>query len=1224
MPRLPRLLPTTDGVRVAAPGRRTHVAVDAAETPAVHLAVDDLLADVARVADVATTRTAAVAGAQVVVGTLGTSALVDDAADLLDLDPLRTADGAPRWEAYTLQVADGRLWVVGADRRGTVYGVYALCEAMGVSPWHWWADVPVRRRPHVTVPHDLHVADHPSVRYRGIFLNDEEQLEAWARRHTDDGTIGPATYARVCELLLRLGGNYLWPAMHVNAFNADPENGRLAHERGVVVGTSHCDMLLRSNQHEWEPWAAAHGGDLVYDWSVPGRNREMLREYWRGSVRQNAGYEVTWTLGMRGIHDSGFETAHVDADTRLSEPEKHRARLRLLQDVVAAQRDVLAEVLGPERATDAPQVFVPYKEVLPLYDDGLDLPDDVTLLWSDDSFGHVRRFPTPAERDRRGGHGLYFHHSYWSPPPRSYLFLSSMPLPHVRRELRRSWDAGIREVWVDNVGALKPLEQDVEHFLRYAWDVGHEAAGEDRPTADPRAWTAAWVDRDVSGGHGERVAALLEEWAQVTDVRKVEHLSSRAFDQTAWGDEAARRVAALHRLAAQVADVHAALPPDERDAFVQLVAFKVWASALVAAQFAHADRSLLAHDQGRWRAADHHLALSRAFDAHKRALLHFYDRVMAGGRWRDLVTPERFPPPTTAMFPAARPALRVGAPELVVVAWGDPGPVDAPRLTFSPHGPAVRWLDVGNAGSGTLDVEVTVDAGWVRTDWTGGPLDVERRVAVRVDDATAHTGRSATVTVRTPHDGRRVDVVVEVLDVPAPPAGWDGWLEADGALSLPAAQADERHDGATTRWQDVPGLGRGGGALVEVRRTGGPHGATTTAPADTPADGVADPAALVFHVHLVTPGAHEVELHRLPTLDSTGRVRVAVQADDRPPVVLESPTTDEHRGTWETAVVEHVERLRTTLPWLDAGPHVLRVLAVDPGVGLHRVVVHTVPAVGARGRTALGPPTSARTDRPASAAPDPDPLATAEAELARLDAFARDVLRTDPADVPLHPVVYVGRQMWAGPTTFTPNETVEQDALGPSRYAAAPDGGHDRLAALPSGPVVERDGMLAVDVARALRGTADAWTTPSLDAPRTGWVHTQAETAGGTGLALHVDAPKREWTDPHEAPGVHVRVRTDGGRFAVWALVKYDHDRDDACWLALDGTPQPASEQLSGGDLFTFGTTQVWVWALLADLDVPPGDHVLSVLARRAGLRVDRLWLTRDERRPPPDATWPA
>lgn len=376
-------------------------------------------------------------------------------------------------------------------------------------------------------------------------------------------------------------------------------------------------------------------------------------------------------------------------------------------------------------------------------------------------------------------------------------------------------------------------------------------------------------------------------------------------------------------------------------------------------------------------------------------------------------------------------------------------------------------------------------------------------------------------------------------------------------------------------------------------------------------------ARLGYRVHLRTPGAHLIELHRFPTLSSLGRIRVGVGVDDLPPVVVESPTTDEKRGGWWRAVLENVEKQYLRLPYLPAGEHVVWLYAVDEYVAYSRLVVYTTP----RRENALGPSTSARADAPREVAPDPAP---GDDDLDALDAVRRELYRIDPADLPLPRVVYADPGFWSTDTTFKRPPSTEQDRLGAPRLTVAPDGTKDWIAALGTGPAVESGGVLAVEAERALLGTIDGYRTPSLDLPEVTWTHTQAETDGGTGLALHVDAPGRRWDDPATAPGLHVRVQVStAGTYRVWALAKYDSRDDDSLVLALDGTPVPADRMLAGGDLYAFGTQQIWSWNHLTDLGVAAGTHTLSVLARKAGLRVDRLYLTVHDERPPADAHWP-
>lgn len=462
------------------------------------------------------------------IGTIGMCEDIDRIAGNL----LRDEKGVLIKEAYLLCVREGRLIIAGSDRRGTIYGIYEFCEKIGVSPWYFWADVPVKEKQEIRLPEDFLRTDHPSVEYRGIFINDEEELEAWVKKHMGEETIGVKTYEKVFELLLRLKANYIWPAMHVNSFNSKRENGALAERMGIVVGTSHCDMLMRSNNREWRPWIAKKGyQDAVYDYSVPGRNREILQEYWRESVEQNQDFEVCYTLGMRGIHDSGFETRGLE---NKSEEEKRQAKVELLETIIRDQRSILRDTLGH----DTMMTFIPYKEVLDLYDHGLEVPEDMTLVWANDNYGYIRRYPSEKEKKRSGGNGIYYHNSYWAPPSMSYVFLCSIPLAHTRNELQKAYNEGIRKLWVLNSGAMKPLEQEIEFFLRLAWEIGSENA----LTEDVDAYVADWIDRNFEVGIGKEVSALLNDFSQLTNVRKLENMDYDAFSQTAYGDEAVVRI----------------------------------------------------------------------------------------------------------------------------------------------------------------------------------------------------------------------------------------------------------------------------------------------------------------------------------------------------------------------------------------------------------------------------------------------------------------------------------------------------------------------------------------------------------------------------------------------------------------------------------------------------------------------------------------------------------
>lgn len=1188
------------GTLVAARGTALKIVFDRDESPtvqrAVHALADDLRTLVGAVPTAEAGSRAHSRTDGIIVGTIGVSVAVDAAiaAGALDVASLRDEVGALRWEGFVIAVVDGVLFLAGTDRRGTVYAVYEFARAVGVSPWQWWADIPVRHRDEVTLADDTHVVDWPAVRYRGVFINDEEELYHWARRHTADGTIGPQTYERLYELLLRLGANYLWPAMHIGAFNDDPENGRLAHEMGIVIGSSHCDILLRSNNHEFHPWSQAQPHPVRYDYSLTGSNREGLRDYWRGSVRQNRDYEVTWTVGIRGVHDSGFETAEIDADDSLDDDAKFRAKVALLEAAIHDQRGILSDALGVS-PDSPPQLFIPYKEVLPLYDAGLQIPEDITLVWANDNFGHIRRFPSDGERTRSGGHGLYYHSSYWSNFTTSYLATSSTPLTLMRSELTKAWEGGIRTLWVDNVGGLKPLEIETEFFLRSAWQAGREST-----TADVRSFVAGWVDAAFTGGIGERAADIYARYYQLNNQRKYEHLTPDVFPQVGFGDEAGRRLAALRGLFDETNALLMGLPEAERDAFFQVFAIKIHMSYLVNGEFVHADRSTLAHGQGKLAAADAHVATARMFGDWRRQLIHFYNTVMSGGRWNGMFTPDAFPPPVMPLHAPGTPAVRIAGSGLGVATWGATSP-KSPRLAFDPYGRDEKWLEI--FATGRPGVRYTVECSpWIEVSSNAGVVETESRVAVRLrDEATALAGRTGSIRVTSPDTGDTVDVTVTVGAAPRIDDGFQGWIEADGVVSIDPARPLAMRASADSSWHVVPDLGRYGNGALQAQ----PAAASPCRPRDA--------ATAVFPFHLTTPGSHVLELHRLPTLDSTGRIRVGVSIDGADDLVIESATTDEHRGGWAAGVQDNVERLRVVLPSLATGAHEIALHAMDPWFTVSKIVISTSASVP----TNLGPEFSAHTEYGAAFTADPDPMAL---DTPALSALLDDLYRNRRCDAGIADQLYLDRDFWTGDTTNRTALAVPQNRA--DQNPSPSEAGKDLIRGRGRGPAVEQAGVIAFEAEDALAMTDHAWR--SADAGGFfDWVQTQAETEARAGLAMQVQPRGLRWHDPADAPGMHFTIEaTTGGVYRVWLLLSFQDDRDDSCVVALDGAIQPIDDQFSRGSLCTYGSRQSWVWAHLSDLEIAPGTHTFSIHARESGLRIDRVYLTTGDELPPVDAEW--
>lgn len=1128
----------------------------------------------------------------IIIGTIGKNSEIDRMirSGKLKIDPILDDDGACRWEGFVIQETGGTLYIAGSDRRGTIYGVYELSRRMGVSPWYYFGDVPTRKRS-FQIPAGFYLADYPSVQYRGIFINDEEELEAWAKEHTADGTIGPELYEKIFELLLRLKANYIWPAMHVNYFNEDPRNGELADEMGIVVGTSHCDMLLRSNQNEWRPWLEKKGYfDLKYDYSIEGENRERIREYWREGLEQNQDFENTYTIGMRGIHDSGFVISKIYEKKELGEDGILQEKVKLMQQVFHDQREILWQVLGEKKAESAVQTFIPYKEVLDLYDAGLDVPDDVTLIWVNDNFGHMRRYPDAAERKRKGGHGLYFHNSYWAHPEMSYLFINSIPLAQTGNELEKSYRKGIRKLWVLNVGALKPLEMDIEYFLRYGWEAGKE----DVVTQNPEQFVQEWVDDNFSGGIGREAADLYGKYAQITNVRKVEHLVSDVFTQEGYGDEAGRRLVRLKDLYDRGNRLWTSLPDNEKDSFFQLFLMKIHASFWCNAEYYFADRSRLSYDRGLGKAADLYIGYSRIMMDGRRQMLHFYNNIMSHGKWSRILTPESFPPPGIPLYPAGKPALVIGEePRMSVVTWDGDQIGERGELVFNPYGIQKKWIEIGNLGSGALEYEIRGQKNsWVTVSSTEGTVETEKRIYITVVKQDGDEPEEIILELYGKNTGERKMLHIRRERLYKKPEDFNGFVEADGGVVMIASQFKRAE-----HVEIISGLGRMCGDAVMA----------------VPENGAS--AVLEYEFYLHSAGETLVEIQRYVTLNSRGRIRLKMQIDREPAVLLESSVTDEWRDGWKGSILDNGEKLSFVWNAQSGGRHSMTVTIPDEFVTLDRIDMYT----SRKKPNNLGLPGRLENGGYDMVYPKDGP----EIDIPELQGQAAVFYQIGSEELPLPEQVYAGKDFWKTDRLYAHNEAYPQTRRGKARSYTRTDGrGKDVPGQIAVDCLTEEQGKLYIEAECVLAETAAAWRNPDKEGASS-WVHLQSETAGRTGLAMQAEPEGVLYKDPQDAPGLNYKIQIqDAGRYHVWMLMYIADERSDSLVVAVDGDIQPHQEQYAVGGQFTYGISHIYYWNLISDIWLTPGEHIFSIFPVKTGFRVDRIYLTMGEELPPGDAGW--
>jgi hypothetical protein len=516
-----------------------------------------------------------------------------------------------RSEAFMLKVrANGQLWIVGSDLHGAAYGVMQLSRLIGVSPWEWWADATPLPQKEFRLKEGYTDTEAPSVAYRGIFINDEDWgLCPWSWKNYEPadvkGQIGPKTHQRIFELLLRLRANTFWPAMHECSvpFFFTEGNREMAQRYGIYIGTSHCEPMMRNTNGEWRR-------DGVGDYDFV-HNRQNVLNFWETRVKEVAQNKGIFTLGMRGIHDGAMNGAKTIAEQKTA-----------LTEVIAAQRALIQQYVSKD-VTSVPQVFIPYKEVLDVYHAGLEVPEDVTLMWCDDNYGYIRHFPTPSERARRGGNGIYYHTSYWG-RPHDYLWINGTAPALLYHEMSKAYNAGIQRMWILNVGDIKPLEYQIELFLDMAWDMervrqegvyGHQLH---------------FLQREFGATAACRLLPLPREHQRLSFVRKPEFLGGTRTEERdpaykvirdlPWSEAYIReRLGSYKSLSDSVEAVKEMLPLSKLESYFQLVEYPIKAAAemnrkLLTAQLAR-------HGKANWgesdAAYDSIVALTRRYNTPK-------------------------------------------------------------------------------------------------------------------------------------------------------------------------------------------------------------------------------------------------------------------------------------------------------------------------------------------------------------------------------------------------------------------------------------------------------------------------------------------------------------------------------------------------------------------------------------------------------------------------------
>lgn len=771
---------------ITANGKSASIYVSPEDWPGVVRAVKDLSEDICRVSGVkAEVVESHLFGMRsIIVGTVGKSSLIDRLISEKKLD-VSSIEG--QWESFLIQVIDNNLVVAGSDKRGTIYGIYDISEKIGVSPWYWWADVPARKSSSLYVKAGRYVQPSPKVKYRGIFINDEwPSFGGWTS--TKFGGFNSKMYVHLFELLLRLKANYFWPAMWDTAFNEDdPQNPFMADMYGIIMGTSHHEPMMRAHKEytrrkaEIGPWDYAS-------------NKENIDKFFREGLARNKNYDNIITIGMRG-----------DGDVAMGKGND-KENMKVLQEVIDGQRKIIREVYGKDPA-EVPQLWAIFTEVQRYYDKGFTVPDDVLLLFCDNNWGYIRRVGPLKEKKRKGGMGLYYHIDM-NGGPWNDRWINTTTIPKLREQFSLAYQTGIDDLWIVNVGDLKPKELPIDFIMRYAWNPNGISAD------NTQAYTEQWAAQNFGDDCAEEIADMLSKYSKYNLWRKPEVQTPGIFTVVNYHE--VDEVDKLWKNIEEKAErMRKRIPKDMQDAYYQLVYYPVVASSGIAQLYNFVTRNHLYAAQGRPLANEYAKRAEELYERDKR-LTCYYNDTLADGKWSRMMSDihinyTQWSMPEKATLPTLKKVIPLDVAKLGVSVEGNEktdkdGDLVLPM--FDVLMDQTFYIDLFNRGKGKLEFIVTTSQPWIKVDKMKGSFSLEERLFVSIDWKAIKEGKyEGKVSVS---DGvSSIPILIHAIkrEVPQVEGRYFGNFSGN-EFSIPADGYHRNVPGEKVKWTLIPDLGR--------------------------------------------------------------------------------------------------------------------------------------------------------------------------------------------------------------------------------------------------------------------------------------------------------------------------------------------------------------------------------------------------------------------------------
>lgn len=855
----------------------------------------------------------------VIAGTIGYNQWIDQ---LIKEGKINIDQIKGKWEASITCVVDHpfkgvekALVIAGSDKRGSIYGIYTLSAQIGVSPWYWWADVPVVEHHTLYVQAGNHLLNEPAVKYRGIFLNDEAPaLTGWAKEKF--GGLNHQFYEKVFELILRLKGNYLWPAMWGNAFNDnDKLNPVLADEYGVVMGTSHHEPMMRSQQ-EWKRYG--HG-----DWNYQ-TNDSVLRAFWKKGIENMGNHESIVTMAMRG-----------DGDMPMSEG----SNVALLEKIVHDQREIIENVTG-KKASETPQLWALYKEVQDYYDKGMKVPDDVTLLFSDDNWGNIRRLPSLSAAPRSGGYGIYYHFDYVG-GPRNYKWLNTNQISKIWEQLHLAHQYGANQIWIVNVGDLKPMEFPIEFFLDYAWNP-NQWTFKNLPS-----YTKQWADQQFSATYADQIAQILSAYTRFNARRKPELLSPTTYSLINYR-EFEKVVNDYQNTVDKAKEIAEKLPKAYQDAYFELVLHPVLACANLNQMYYKVALNRWYAQQG--RAATNAMA-EQADSLFKmdKSISEKYNKEITNGKWNHMmdqthISYTSWNDPRVDVMPEVKTLQIPEKAQMGVYVEGDEKdlanePTEA-NLGFNFNEPE-HYIEIFNKGKASFNYQIKSSVPWLIISKSSGEIKQQERIFLTIDWKKLSEGtHNASLEVIGADAQYKINIVAnKASDADAKSKNFI----ADGAALGLEAEAFTKAI-PQDNWKVIPDYGRTVSGV-------------TYFPVTKPSEEWSNQSPhLEYEFNLQDTTTLNATLYLSPTLDflHRGGLRFAVSFDDEQPVTMKLDDPTKAGWVWNKNVADAIVEFSVAHHFEKGGTHQLKFWRIDPGVVIQKIDLNS----GKKRMSYLGVPSS--------------------------------------------------------------------------------------------------------------------------------------------------------------------------------------------------------------------------------------------------------------------------